>query len=322
MSHELRPIPGSLLALPVSLDLAAVVVATALIDVAVAVTAATPVRAVLALPLLLFLPGYASVSACFPSRFRWDGDEAVGVNGTERLALSFGVSLCLVGVVGLALATAPVGITPWSVTATYTAIVLVASLVALVRRALLPEDERFQFPLNRYFADAYGRVTDVPRRDAFANVALAVAVLAATATVGYGLVAPAERPGYDTLSILTESDDGDLVAADYPSRLSTDSSASLVLTVENNREGATAYTVVVQFQRVAPDGTVTERAEADRFSSTVGAGETWEHPHEVSPPFAGDRVRLTYLLYRGEPPASPTRGNADHEVHLWLTVPE
>jgi len=320
MSHATRPIRRSLRTITTSADLAALLVATVLIDAGVSSLPSTPTRALVALPLPLFFAGYAVVSAGFPSRFRRVGDDPVGIDLTERLALSFGTSLCLAPLVGLALASLPVGITVRSIVFAYTAVVVLGALVAASRRAALPDDVRFQFAVGRLFTAARANVAEVPRRDAVANIAVAVAVIAAAATVGVGLVAPMEGDGYETLSVLTENDEGALVAADYPSRLSVDASTELVATVENHRDRAVEYTLVVQFQRVAPDGTVTERTELDRFGSTVGGGETWERGHEVSPAFPGDRVRLTYLLYQSTPPETPTRDTADREVHLWMTV--
>jgi hypothetical protein len=34
----------------------------------------------------------------------------------------------------------------------------------------------------------------------------------------------------------------------------------------------------------------------------------------------GERLRLTYLLYRGAPPQTPTTDNAYRELHLWVNV--
>ena len=55
----------------------------------------TPVRIVLGLLLVLFLPGYSLIAALFPRR----GD----LDGIERIALSFGLSIAVVPLIGLAL---------------------------------------------------------------------------------------------------------------------------------------------------------------------------------------------------------------------------
>jgi len=44
--------------------------------------------------------------------------------------------------------------------------------------------------------------------------------------------------------------------------------------------------------------------------------------HTVAPTLPGERLRLVYLLYKGDPPAEPTVENAYREVHLWVNVSE
>jgi uncharacterized membrane protein len=61
-----------------------------------------PLRVVPAIACVLFLPGYLATSALFPRT----GD----LSGPERLALSLGLSLAIVPLVGLAL-----NFTPWGI---------------------------------------------------------------------------------------------------------------------------------------------------------------------------------------------------------------
>jgi len=63
---------------------------------------ATPVRIILGLPLVLFLPGYSLITVLFPGKDDLDG--------IERVALSFGLSIAFVPLLGLALNYTPFGI--------------------------------------------------------------------------------------------------------------------------------------------------------------------------------------------------------------------
>jgi hypothetical protein len=77
----------------------------------------TPVRIVLGLPYVLFVPGYALIAALFPEGSERPGDqdteatdsepaadiERQGIDGIERVALSFGLSIAVVPLVGLVL---------------------------------------------------------------------------------------------------------------------------------------------------------------------------------------------------------------------------
>lgn len=55
----------------------------------------TPIRVLLALPLVLFIPGYSLIAALFPT------DEDLDL--IERIALSFGLSIAVVPLIGLGL---------------------------------------------------------------------------------------------------------------------------------------------------------------------------------------------------------------------------
>jgi len=83
-------------------------------------------RAVLSLPLVLVLPGYALAAALFPSE---------EISGQERLLFTFGGSLAIGVLGGLLLNLAPWGLNPPSWTVLLVAVTLVTTLVALVRRS-------------------------------------------------------------------------------------------------------------------------------------------------------------------------------------------
>ena len=62
----------------------------------------SPVRIILGLPLVLFLPGYSLIATLFP---RKDDLDAI-----DRIALSFGLSIAITPLLGLALNYTPFGI--------------------------------------------------------------------------------------------------------------------------------------------------------------------------------------------------------------------
>ena len=95
----------------------------------------TPVRVVLGLLLVLFLPGYSLVAALFPRRDDLDG--------IERIALSFGLSIAVVPLIGLALNYTPFGIRLVPVLLGLSLFTVLLAVVAGVRRVWMPEAERF-----------------------------------------------------------------------------------------------------------------------------------------------------------------------------------
>ncbi|MCJ7562407.1 MAG: DUF1616 domain-containing protein, partial [Thermoplasmata archaeon] len=92
-------------------------------------------RQILGLIFVLFLPGYAATAALFP--------ENEQIDGIERVALSFGLSIAIVPLIGLALNFTPFGIRLDPILASVSAFIIAASLIGWYRRVSIPEDERF-----------------------------------------------------------------------------------------------------------------------------------------------------------------------------------
>ena len=94
-------------------------------------------RIIFGLPVVLFFPGYVLVLALFPKK--------EGMNGIERVALSFGLSIAVVPLIGLILNFTWWGITLESTLYSTASFIFVMSIIAWVRRKRLPERERFAF---------------------------------------------------------------------------------------------------------------------------------------------------------------------------------
>ena len=354
-------------------DLAAVLAVVVLTNLAVflPVVNDSPVRVVVGLVFVLFVPGYAFIGALFPeageppttgagtggpdaaeSASAGDDEESAadaeagafdtnangngdglgdrGIDGIERTALSFGLSIAVVPLIGLALNFTPFGIRLVPILVTISLFTVLASVLAALRRWELPASERFRVPYREWYANGRSEVTDPDSTlDAALNVALVVAILLATTSVVYAVAVPQQGEQFTEFYVLTEGEDGDLVAADYPETLSPNASAPIHVGVENNEYEPVEYTVVVQLQAVDIEdnqSTVTDRARLDRYSVTVAHNESEirERPLELDAgtarEFAGEDRRVKFLLYRGEPPADPTAEGAYRDLHLWVQV--
>jgi len=81
--------------------------------------------------------------------------------------------------------------------------------------------------------------------------------------------------------------------------------------------------VVAELQRVDivdNETWVRDATEVRRFRTTLSHNETWTRQHAVTPEQTGERLRLQYLLYKGEPDSPLNRSAAYREVHLWVNV--
>ena len=336
MSHDATPSEVSRGVRPAVRDGADLVLAAAVTVLAAAgvVLAVGTLRAVLGFVLVLLLPGYGVVSALFPAAD--PGGDASGLptrtveaaRGTlttvtlgERAALSVGASVALFVLAGFVLLASGLPFGPVPVALVATGVTVGGLAVGAVRRRRLPPDRRFRLPLGRWGNELVaGTVAAESPVDAAINTALLVTAVVALATVSYGVVAPSNGAAYTDFSVLTGSG-GDLVASGYPTTVNG-TTEPVVLSVANNERERTSYTVVVELQRVAPDGSVSERAELRRVKATVDDGETWREPVRLRPALSGENLRVSFYLYAGGAPATPGADTAAEHLFIWVDVPQ
>lgn len=281
-------------------------------------------RLVVVAPVLLFLPGYGLASVLFPgepsARRSPLGRRAVEVprlDLIERVAVSFGLSLALLPPLALAFGTV-LGTLEGPVVTVAAALAIGTTLVGAVRRGALPDADRFTVPLGEWIDGVRAGAVDGSTRTAAVNVALAASVLLAVGAAGVAFTAPQDAASYTEFAVGTDGDDG-FVAGNYPTDAAVGEPVTFRIQVENRERTAMTYRVVAQFERV-DGGDITEVVRADAFDLTVEPGATTVRSHEVSPPVAGDDIRLTYLLYADDPPENPGRDSAYRSVHVWIAV--
>jgi len=95
----------------------------------------SPVRIILGLPLVLFFPGYSLISLLFSRKGELDG--------IERVALSFGLSIAFVPLLGLALNYTPFGIRLLPVIIVLLIFTISLAIGACVRKNRILEEDRF-----------------------------------------------------------------------------------------------------------------------------------------------------------------------------------
>jgi uncharacterized membrane protein len=302
----------------------------------------TPVRIVVALIMALFVPGYALIAVLFPERGPSVSEETPttpndtadttdahsesgGIDVLERVVLSFGASIALVPLVGLVLNFTPWGLRLVPVLAGLTMLTVPLTVLAAVRRARLPMEERFDPKPGGWFVAALrGLTAPDDRTDAILNVLLVASVLLAAGSVAYAVSDPTPDERFTEFYLLTETETGELVAADYPTNFTTGTPESIVVGIGNEEGQSERYTVVTQLQSVRIDDqrvTVTDSRELDRFSRELSDSTTVNLTREITPrELTGNRLRLQFLLYRGPVPENPSGTTAYRETHLWVNV--
>ncbi len=185
----------------------------------------TPVRTVLGLLLTLFLPGYALIAMLFPKK--------KDLSGIERLALSFGLSIAVVPLLGLILNYTPAGIREIPVLLTVTFFTLACTLAAYVRRKRLKEEERFTPAYNWKLVLPKGRL------DSALTVILALAILASVAALVYVIVSPKQGEKFTEFYILGPGG----MADNYPTKLTAGDNGTVLVGVVNHEYAPVNYTL-------------------------------------------------------------------------------
>jgi uncharacterized membrane protein len=286
----------------------------------------TAVAVPLALPVLLFAPGYAVVTAISPARAAPAGAEGPGdrlgvrrrhdgLSRLERLTLSVVASVAVVPLVALVLDFV-VGVALVPVLAGVSAVTVVSALVAAHRRGSATA---------KLAGTAGGPATD---RSLLAGVptdgiTLGCAAIAVLMLVGSATMAvTGDRAAETEFYLVTETADGEYEASGYTTDLADGETAEYTLGIEQHSAQPQEYTVVAQLQARSGTGanaTVESREELDRFSTTVRPDNATMETSTVTPTTTGDRT-LAFLLYEGEAPAEPDRESAHRVVHLPVEV--
>jgi len=349
-------------------DLVAVAALVLLAAAAVLVDAPAALRVPLGLLFVLAAPGYAFIAALYPERHREVAPEGEaseearpakksrlkglpalvasrrGISPLERVALSLGLSIAIVPLLGLALNYTPWGIRERPVLATLALFTLACVAFAWRRRERLPEDERLELRISYESEPWSGRAP----MDRALSVVLAAAVLFAAGSLVYVLVVPRPAEAFTEFYVLGPTGKASCYPASHRDgayRVSdADAQAGCPLQVRNvtigivNHEGGpVTYTLrVVWTKETRLPGNVTRIDEvAEALAKTVtlesrpvdlSLNATFQPQHEESytlpqAPFNGT-VRLSFQLYRDPaPPVSSDPGFLDspyRRLHLWI----
>jgi len=153
-------------------------------------------RIILGLPFVLFFPGYTLIAALFPRRNALDS--------IERVALSFGLSIAVVPLIGLILNYTPWGIKLEPILVSLTIFIVVTSLIAWYRRHRLAEVARFTVSFNFSLSPWRGQSSV----DKILSIILIAAILGAIGTLGYAIATPKVGESFTEFYVLGFGEQG------------------------------------------------------------------------------------------------------------------
>ena len=276
-----------------------------------------PFSTLLVLPGMFFVPGYCLIAALFPK------DNDLGL--TERIALSLGISIAIVPLIGLGLNFTPFGIRLGPILISLTILSLVLILAAYYRRALLPVERRFRFPFSALAGTARHEVfpKGAGRIDRLLAVVTTLAILAAVLVTVYVIAVPKEGEQFTEFFILGQNQ----TAALYPDRISVGQNYPMYVGIGNHEYRNTDYTIETwltrtQFDNATNTSHLITMDPSDRLTVTLAHNETFIIPYNLSVKKTTYN-RVEFLLFRDSIPGADITGsdriNASYRnVNLWI----
>jgi uncharacterized membrane protein len=249
-------------------------------------------RYIIGLPFVLLFPGYALISVLFPGKEKF--------YGSEKLFLSFGLSLAVVPLVCLILNFTS-GLTLNSVLYSLTGFVVIFSIIAFFRQLALPDDEKYCSIIK--FSWLGGK--------SFVEIILSlVLALVACGTIGvlvYVIAVPKTGSDYTEFYLLNSQ----AAADDYPSDIKEGDTESVIPVVINHENRQVDYRIEIQIDNDPNDGI------APVILSTIENihlenDEEYETTASFSPQSMGDGQKVYFVLFKD--------GESDSYLELSLTI--
>lgn len=257
----------------------------------------TIIRSALGLAMVLFVPGYSLIAALFPGK--------KDIDGLERAALSFGLSIAVVPLIGLGLNFTPWGIRLDPIVVCLTIFTIACCLVANKRRHELKAEERFSIDFSKAYDEIKAEVfTDKTPLDKALTIILIISIILSLFMVSYVIMVPKQGEKFTEFYILGPEGKAD----NYPTRYVLGDQRPVIVGVVNHEYRNVTYDLVVSLN----DSVTVTRLYSERLA--LGDNQTWEKKIEVKPDRVGTNMKMEFLLYIDNMTA-PYR-----ECHLWVNV--
>ena len=286
---------GSKTKLPSDLMVVLVLTLLTILFVLVPTFEKTVFRTVLGLPVVLFLPGYALIAVLFPRKNDLDA--------IERIALSFGLSIAVVPLIGLVLNFTPWGIRLLPIIISLTLFIFIMVFMAHSRRLQIQENEKFDVHFKKIYDSIKAEIFTKPenRTDRILTIVLLISIILSIFMVVYVIVTPKQGEKFTEFYLLGPGGK----AEGYPTNLTTGKTGSVIVGVVNHEYATVNYTLRVKIKE--------ELLNEQKIQ--VEHNQTWEKPVNFTPVSQGSSLKLEFLLYKENNFTIPYR-----DTHLWINV--
>lgn len=259
------------------------------------------IRTALSLPLVIFLPGYALISMLFPNK--------TGLEDMERIALSIGLSVAVVPLIGLGLNFTSWGIKEIPLLTSLSVFTLLLSGLAYVRRGRLPEDRKFEISFRASALDLMNGALEKPesKTEGILKIFLVISflVLIVVGTFGYVNLMPHKNEQFTEFYILGPQRVADNYTTDYVNG----GSGTYIIGITNNEYRTMNYTLEVRLENQSLP------LPANLQTIRLAHNTTLEEPLVITPSIEGKNLKLEFLLFNETEKETPYR-----DLRLWINV--
>jgi uncharacterized membrane protein len=187
-------------------------------------------RIIIALPMILFIPGYLVVFALFPSK-----KTEKGIDDVERIALSFGLSIAIVPLIGLILNYTVWGIKLVPIVISLELLIYTMGGLAVYRWRHTPLEDRYRLHIN------FSLPKQETKGDKILTIVLIICIIVAASVVIFVILTPKQGEHFTEFYILGPNH----LASDYPRNLSFSQNATIVLGIINHEFTPMNYSIEV-----------------------------------------------------------------------------
>lgn len=277
----------------------------------------TPFRVLFSLPLILFIPGYVLITALFP------GNKDIDI--IERIALSFGLSIAVVPLIGLGLNYTPFGIRLDPIVISLLVFTVVMIMISQFRRAIISEPERFQVPVHELMSGIKEEFFSVntTKIDRILSIILLIAIIGAIGTTIFVIAVPKEGEKFSEFFILGAN----MKAADYPTKLYAGMDYPIYIGVGNHEFRNVTYTIELFLMNMDYDeglnsSAISRMDRIDQIPVVLSHEEKKILPYTIRITQTGYN-RVEFLLFNETIPRETVTGfdriDASYQdLHLWV----
>ena len=212
------------------------------------------------------------------------------------MALSFGLSIATVPLIGLILNYTPLGITLESTLYSITGFIFITSSIAWLRLRGLDEPDRFKI---EFLVTQIGRTGN--KWDKALSAVLVISILAAISVLGYVLATPKVGEKFTEFYVLGPGGE----ASGYPTEISAGEEASVILGIVNHEQEKASYLV-----EIVVDGV----SHSEKGPLNLENGEEWESQVTFQVDKPGNDQRIEFLLFKDN------QTDIYRSLHLWVDV--